>query len=169
MAGAKQPGPTMLPLHHSRRGQGFTLIEFLIAVTIMILGALLAICISRFNSHQAQQKVNLAINDLRTLDNKIQSYKVSNNAYPAALTDVPMANILDPWGNAYEYFRIKGGDIKGKKNFRKHKNLVPINSDFDLYSQGADGKTVGPLTASAGRDDVVRGNDGRYFGLASNY
>jgi general secretion pathway protein G len=46
---------------------------------------------------------------------------------------------------------------------------VPINSDFDLYSLGKDGKSAGPLTALASRDDVILANDGRFVGLASDY
>jgi general secretion pathway protein G len=52
---------------------------------------------------------------------------------------------------------------------RKDKNLVPINTQYDLYSMGADGQSVPPLTAKASRDDVVMANDGTYIGLASNY
>lgn len=150
-----------------RTDPGFSLIELLVAITI--LGTLLAIAIPAFNGYRDQQKVNIAINDLRTLDNKIQSYKASNEAYPSALTDIPMGSITDPWGNPYQYLKIEGADTKSKGDMRKDKNLVPINSDFDLYSNGADGKTSAPLTASDSHDDVVRANDGRYFGLGSNY
>jgi len=46
---------------------------------------------------------------------------------------------------------------------------VPINSDFDLWSMGPDGKSVPPLTAKASRDDIVRANDGTFYGWASDY
>jgi general secretion pathway protein G len=52
---------------------------------------------------------------------------------------------------------------------RKDHNLVPINSDFDLFSPGPDGKSTGPLTAKASRDDIVRGSDGAYVGPAKDY
>lgn len=143
------------------------MIELLVAMTI--LGSLIAIAIPAFNRYRDQQKVNLAINDLRVLGNKLLSYKASNEAFPDDLTSIPSPNSTDPWGNAYEYLKIEGADTKSKGNMRKDKNLVPINSDFDLYSKGADGKSTAPLTASASRDDVVRANDGSYFGLAANY
>ena len=160
--GKKEPG---YPLHQRPCGQGFTLVELLIAITII--GTLLAIAIPRFNGYRDQQKTNLAVNDIRTLDNKIQSFKLSNEAYPAALTNVPMGSILDPWGKVYQYLKIEGAAVKG--DVRKDKNLVPINSNFDLYSMGADGKTTAPLTSTDGRDDIVRGSDGRYFGLGAKY
>jgi general secretion pathway protein G len=52
---------------------------------------------------------------------------------------------------------------------RKDRNLVPINSDFDLFSPGRDGKTTGPLTAKTSHDDIVRGSDGAFVGLARDY
>jgi general secretion pathway protein G len=52
---------------------------------------------------------------------------------------------------------------------RKNKNLTPLNSDFDLYSMGKDGDSSAPLTAQTSRDDVIRANDGRFLGLASDY
>jgi len=76
--------------------------------------------------------------------------------------------MLDPWGNNYQYLAIED-NVKAKGNERADKNLVPINSDFDLYSNGKDGVTSRQLTSQNARDDVVRANDGRYYGLASNY
>lgn len=52
---------------------------------------------------------------------------------------------------------------------RKDRFLVPINSDFDLYSMGKDGQSVGPLTAQKSHDDVIRANDGEFYGLAANF
>ncbi len=34
---------------------------------------------------------------------------------------------------------------------------------------GPDGKSVAPLTAKASRDDIVRANDGKFIGEASDY
>jgi len=52
---------------------------------------------------------------------------------------------------------------------RKDRFLVPINSDFDLYSMGKDRDTVAPLTAKVSQDDIVRANDGAFVGLASEF
>ena len=71
----------------------------------------------------------------------------------------------DPWGHAYQY--LNHATAKGKGAFRKDKRIVPINTDYDLYSMGKDGQSVAPLTAKASRDDIVRANDGRFVGLAS--
>ena len=147
--------------------EGFSLVEILIAMTVF--GALVAIALPSFNSYKEQQKVSMAVADLRVLDNRLKSYKLSNEKLPAALGDLPEPSPTDPWGRSYEYLNIEDADTKGKANMRKDKNLVPINSDFDLYSRGPDGQSVGPLTAKASLDDIVRGNDGGYYGLASKY
>ena len=52
---------------------------------------------------------------------------------------------------------------------RKDHFLVPVNSDFDLYSMGADGNSQAPFTAEASYDDIVRADDGRYVGLVSEF
>lgn len=60
-----------------------------------------------------------------------------------------------------------GGSIMG--SVRKDRFQVPINSDFDLYSMGPDGKSQGPLSAKASRDDVIRANDGAFIGIAAEF
>ncbi|MCA9739171.1 MAG: prepilin-type cleavage/methylation domain-containing protein, partial [Gemmatimonadetes bacterium] len=52
---------------------------------------------------------------------------------------------------------------------RKNRFLVPLNSDFDLYSKGLDGTCVSPLTGATSQDDIVRANDGGFFGLGRNF
>jgi general secretion pathway protein G len=137
-------------------------------VTITVLAALAAIAIPRFESYRSDSRNAQAVGDLRVLDNQINSFRTSNERWSSSLNEIPQGNKLDPWGNSYQYLQIEGNE-KAKGHERKDKNLVPINSDFDLYSMGADTKTWAPLTSASGRDDLVRANDGRYFGLASNY
>ena len=60
-------------------------------------------------------------------------------------------------------------DPNGLGKMRKDKNLVPINSDYDLYSMGPDGISVSPLTAKASQDDIVRGRNGKFIGVATDY
>lgn len=147
--------------------QGFTIVETLIAVTIF--ASLIAIAVPRYAVYRDQQNVARAINDMKILDNRIQNYKMNNDIFPPALTDVPQGNLNDPWGKPYQYLKIEGASAKAKGSMRKDKNLVPINSDFDLYSMGVDGKTTAPLTAKNSLDDVVRANNGSYYGLGSKY
>lgn len=52
---------------------------------------------------------------------------------------------------------------------RKDKFLFPLNSDYDLFSLGINGITKVALGHFESLDDVIRANDGGYFGLASHY
>jgi general secretion pathway protein G len=59
--------------------------------------------------------------------------------------------------------------VHGTGQMRKDRFLVPINSTYDLYSKGKDGRSVMGLTANDSRDDIIRANDGAFIGLASDY
>ena len=52
---------------------------------------------------------------------------------------------------------------------RKDGKINALNTDYDLYSVGADGESVAPLSASASKDDVIRALNGGFIGLASNF
>ena len=62
-----------------------------------------------------------------------------------------------------------GPPCGGVGGARKDRFLVPINSDFDLYSIGKDGQSAAPLTALHSHDDVIRASDGGFYGLAKNF
>jgi len=147
------------------RARGFTFIELMLGVAI--LGVVVGIAYPSYQQYVEKTRVQQAVSDIRDIDARVQMYWLDNRAYPADLVEVGKDGMKDPWGNAYQYVNL--GDINGKGKARKNKNLVPINSDFDLYSVGKDGASVSPLTAKASRDDIVRASDGRFVGLASDY
>jgi len=62
-----------------------------------------------------------------------------------------------------------GPPCGGVGGARKDRFLVPINSDFDIYSMGRDGQTVPPLAAPKSHDDILRASDGGFYGLAANF
>jgi general secretion pathway protein G len=47
--------------------------------------------------------------------------------------------------------------------------MNPLNTDFDLYSSGPDGRTQTQLTANFARDDIVRAGNGSYIGTAQDF
>ena len=52
---------------------------------------------------------------------------------------------------------------------RKDRQLFPLNTDYDLFSVGPNGKALASLVTDYSLDDVIRANDGGFFGLASDY
>lgn len=146
--------------------RGFTILELVMAMAII--GVLAAIAIPMYGNHQEKIKVNKAIQDITYIQTGIDQWALDNRyTYPDSLADVGMSGMTDPWGTSYQYTNLT--TAKGKGSARKDKNLVPINSDYDLWSNGRDGKSVAPLTAQASRDDIVRANNGRYVGPAADY
>lgn len=141
-----------------------TVIELMIAIAIIAVAA--AIAMPSYLNYVERTKVSRAIDDIGAINAKLRLYMVDYTVPPPSLAAVGESSKLDPWGNTYQYTDLTTAGI-GKA--RKNKNLVPINSDFDLWSNGKDGLTKLPLTAKASQDDVILANDGRYIGLASNY
>jgi len=157
--------PAIAPRRHTR---GFTLIELLVAIAV--LGSLVAIAIPQFSSYRYQAQIAQAIADIRKIDLALRTYKTQNGNLPATLAALGMSDLpTDPWNRTYVYLKIEGVFPPPLVNARKDGFNVPINSDFDLYSRGIDGSTLSPLDVPVSRDDIVRGNDGRYVGLASGY
>ena len=151
-------------LRSKSRRRGFTLIELLIVA--VILGILASLALPMLGRVRDRAAIAKAIGDIRAIQQDLDEYQLTNGSFPANLAAVGRSGLLDPYGNPYQYLPITG---KGKGGFRKDRFLVPINSDFDLYSMGADGRSVGPLTAKASQDDIVRANNGGFVGLASQF
>ena len=148
-----------------RRATGFTVIELVIAM--LIAAILVAVLLPGYSQYRERQRVSQATQELVVMGTVIKNFQLDHNRYPANLSEVQSANRLDPWGRTYVYLPLDNPGNLGMA--RKRKNLTPINSDFDLYSLGRDGDSTPPLSARPSRDDVIRANDGRYHGLASEF
>jgi general secretion pathway protein G len=149
---------------------GFTVVEIVIAV--LIAGILSAIAIPNYLRYIEKSKETAAISDISVIAMKLKAIMMENpDALPPDLATINVGNdlpLIDPWGNPYRYLRLYGFPGNLPQARRDH-NLVPINSDFDLYSMGPDGQSVKPLTGGPSRDDIVRANDGAFVGKASTY
>lgn len=154
----------------SRRGpqaDGFTLIE--LVLTIAVVGILGSLAVSAYNGYVVESRIGRAILEIRNIELVVSDYASDTGVFPATLADVGADSMRDPWGNPYQYLNIANAPKGGLGKLRKDKSLVPINSDFDLYSMGPNGDSVGPLTAKKSRDDIVRANNGKFIGLAEDY
>jgi general secretion pathway protein G len=52
---------------------------------------------------------------------------------------------------------------------RRDRYLFPLNTDYDLFSLGPNGRTSVSLGENLAQDDVIRANNGGFFGSASEY
>jgi general secretion pathway protein G len=146
----------------------WTLVELLLVIAIV--GILSAIAVPVWNNYLDKARNTAAMADIRTIESEIVKFHAERGRPPNTLAEAGLPTRLDPWGNPYEYLRIAGLTKKEiQEKWRKDRFLVPLNSDFDLYSKGKDGQSQPTLTAKASHDDIIRANGGAYVGLASDY
>jgi general secretion pathway protein G len=145
---------------------GLTVVELLIVVAII--GTLSTIVIPSFNDQIRGDRNRQAMADIAVIDALIRTYIVDYNQPPDSLAQVGVAGKLDPWGKPYQYLNVFS-DGPGPPHPRKDHFLVPLNSDYDLYSSGPDGQSKAPLTAQQSRDDIVRADNGGFIGIAGEY
>lgn len=145
--------------------RGFTIIELMMALTV--LAVLVGLAVNGYGGYQQKARNKKAQEDIAALSVVIDAHYQDTGAYPADLAAIGRAGLADPWGNAYQYTDLS--TLTGRARARKDHSPVPINSDYDLYSNGPDGDSAGPLTANASRDDIVRARNGQFIGPASQF
>lgn len=148
-----------------QRSRGFSLIELMLALVIVsIVGSISSVI---YSGYMSDARFATVVQDMRSISVILDDMYL-DGALPDSLSEVGLEQ-SDPWGNPYQYLRIDGGDISGLGKLRKDKSLVPLNTDYDLYSMGEDGASRPPLTARASHDDIVRANNGGFVGLGIDY
>ena len=175
-----------------RRIAGFTLIELMLVVAII--GVLASLAGVRYLGYVEKARVARTIAEIRSIARLIDSLDVEDDGeLPVDLAEIEVDSMVDPWGNPYHYLLIQGGLPPGMSQAetelphvaappdggggggnviskaRKDRFMVPINSDYDLYSAGADGQTKPTLQNPVSRDDVIRAGDGSYYGIAEHF
>lgn len=145
--------------------RGLTLVELVLVIGVM--AVLLSIGGPAWQNYRSKLRVDQAKRDIIMISAGVERYWQDARAYPDSLADAGFGNQRDPWGNPYGYANLGNPQARGLA--RKDHSLVPINTDFDLYSMGPDGQTAPPLTAQMSRDDIVRANNGAFVGPAAEY
>jgi general secretion pathway protein G len=143
--------------------RGLTLVELL--VVLAVIATLSTIAFLLYASFTEKAMVARAIADIANISSEISTFQMMNERLPVNLAEVNRSNFKDPWGQAYVFLDVSTSPGLARKDGA----LVPINTDFDLYSKGKDGSSATPLTASQSQDDIVRANDGQFVGLAANF
>lgn len=149
----------------NNKQSGFTIIELLITMAVII--TISAIAVPNLLASIYQAKIARAVGDISAIEDGIALYQVVNGVLPDDLSQVGYGNLMDPWQSTYQY--LNHTNMRGNGQARKDRFLVPLNSDYDLYSMGQDGTSVPPITANASKDDIIRAANGSYIGLASQF
>ena len=163
---------------HTGHQSGVTFTELLIAMVIAAILATIAAPMfggvsPNCDNPEARQgpmmraKIAQVTGDIGAIHMALGRFELSHDRYPDSLADVGHGDMRDPWGNPYQYLIVFGRKDVGP--VRKDHNLKPVNSAYDIYSMGPDGRTASPFTSTPGKDDIVMANDGDYFGLACQY
>jgi len=150
---------------YKHQNGGYTLIELMI--TLAIIGVVSYIASVSYKGYQDAAKISAAVSQIRSLSFIINAYESDSGSYPNSLDDIDNSHLIDPWGNPYQYLSF--ATVKGVSKVRKDRNLVPLNTHYDLYSKGKDGDSKIPLTAAASHDDIILANDGAFIGIAKDY
>ncbi len=180
------PAPALPTAPRRESDAGFSLIELLIVTCVM--SVISAMAVPAYQSALDRARVARAIGDISAIGKDVMMFQLARGCLPGSLADIGHTATRDPWKRPYAYAvaRSPGGGGRGGGGgggscqacgsacvppgaARKDKNLVPINSDFDLYSAGKDGATSAPLTAKGSQDDIIRARDGGFIGRASTY
>jgi general secretion pathway protein G len=151
------------------RRRGFTLLELLMALTVV--GLLAAIALPSYAVIIQRQKVAEAGRELQEIAMAIERYRTTRFELPDTLTELGVDADLreDPWGRQYQFLSFNSSLPGIAGLIRKDHNLHPLNTEFDLYSLGKDGQSRPPLTAASSRDDVIWARDGGFVGIAEDF
>ncbi|MDH3330129.1 MAG: prepilin-type N-terminal cleavage/methylation domain-containing protein [Desulfobulbaceae bacterium] len=145
----------------NKKSPAFTLIE--LVTVVFIIGVLAAIAIIGYTHYVEKAKVVTALNEINMLEKEIYAYGVENpTPLPPDLNAIGYGGFLDPWNRPYIYqpdLTIAPRTQAG----------TPINTDYDLYSEGKDGLSFPDINDPFSQDDMIRANDGAYKGYARRY
>ena len=156
----------MNPIGRAGHVRGFTLVE--LAIALAILGVLGALSLNQYLAYIERVRVALAVVELKDMTAQLDPIAFEGGTLPSSLAAIGLGGRRDPWGRPYVYLRIRGNPLAFFRS-RKDQFLVPLNTDYDLYSKGKNGLTQPKISEPVSLDDVVRANDGAFLGLAAKY
>ena len=146
-----------------RRSRGVSVVELTIAIAVVALVA--SVAVPTVDAYLDRGKAAHAIGDIGTISVQLYRWQSNTRKFPETLAEAGLTKFVDPWGNPYQYVNVataKPGAV------RRDRNGTPLNSDFDLYSMGPDGRTETRLNEGKARDDIVRANNGQFVGVAED-
>jgi general secretion pathway protein G len=141
-----------------------TLIELMLVIGIASI--ISGIAVPAFMGHADKVHNTAAMAKISEIGIIIDKYYVEHNSYPGTLAEIGQGGVLDPWGRPYQYLNMAQDPHLNK--CRKLGPVHPLNTDYDLYSKGKDGKNQKPINSKDSWDDIIRAYNGSYTGLAKD-
>ncbi len=149
---------------------GVTLIELMLVVCIIAIAS--GIAVPAYTGYKEKIDAAEAVADMTGVCLLIDKFFAENNRYPNSLNEIGKGGLKDPWDREYQYQNnslIMANDKKHKcTGCRKDGPVHPINTDYDLFSVGKDGKSNDTIRAEPSQDDIIRAFNGSYLGIAKD-
>ena len=143
----------------------FSLIELLLCIAVIFI--LMSFGMKVMTLAIKRAKIVRCVSEIKSIQTAIEAYRDEHKReIPDSFEVLNINTVYDPWKNAYSYQNYKMIP-NGKR--RKDKNMNPLNSDYDLWSNGPDGKTAFQINSAFGHDDIIRASDGQFIGIADDY
>ena len=101
----------MVHVSADRRQQGFTIIE--LAIVMVIVGALAGLAVPMYLGYLDKARLARCIAEIRYISRAVDSYKAAYDVFPNTLAEAGAGDIVDPWGNPYEYLNIAALSLPG--------------------------------------------------------
>lgn len=147
-----------------RHERGFTLIETMMMVAVI--GVLVGIAMPLYQAYRDRVRSRMAAQEVAAMAGVIQRFELDRHRLPATLDEVGLGGKLDPWRRPYVYYDVAAN---GRGGARKDRRLNPLNTDFDLYSMGPNGRSKPQVTHKDSLDDLIRASNGRFVGVAADF
>ncbi len=144
---------------HITDQSGFTLVE--LAIVLVIVMILATIAIPSFSKVRLTAQNSACTSDLSNIQKVIEAYRAEKSDLPDNLgvDGVKLDTMNDPWRKPYHYMKTPILTFLGLPT-------TLLNTDYDLFSSGADGLANDTNQADPVNDDnIVRASNGVYFGL----
>ena len=153
----------------SGHSAGFTLVEMIGVVAVI--GVLAALGVTSSRNALTRGRNAQAIAEIMELAVLLNEYRATYDSLPIKLAGIGRRGLRDPWGKRYVYHRISDliADPNDALEPRKDRFLKPVNTDYDLYSKGADGRSRQDMNAGKSLDDIVRAFDGGFVGIGEDF
>lgn len=145
---------------------GVTVMELVIVVIIVTAVAIAAVpAISGYmdNIHNTE-----AVSRITNLELCLDKYYAENGKYPDSLARIGKDTLKDPWGRPFVYVPLPKEEKSRRGVGRMAREHRVINTDYDLYSLGKNGRTDLNINKERCWDDILRAYNGSYAGQAKD-